>query len=137
MAIKFIKTFIEDWNESVRHMKGIQGYRWQYTTLLKNYYCPYCRTFLRVVRETRVVNSASEEAKDFDFSSAMEGSSMIGNVQFSFDAFYCPKCDARINITKMLKYELDVKKYQRRLERFNLRKEKAVKKAEKQGKNGK
>ena len=57
----------------------------------KKHHCPICNGLLTVTKVSKVVNSSSEEAKDYDFSSA--DTHMIGNVKFIQTAFHCNACD--------------------------------------------
>ena len=63
----------------------------------KKHYCPVCNEELKKVKVSRIVNSKSEEAKDFDFSSSGEGY-MIGNVKFIWTEFTCAKCRQNYSI---------------------------------------
>lgn len=71
----------------------------------KKHFCPQCNQPLTVKRVKRTVNSKSEEAKNFDFSLAGGDGYMFGNVEFSFEVFYCPFCDKEITIREMKRYE--------------------------------
>lgn len=57
----------------------------------KKHHCPVCNGLLTVTKVSKVVNSGSEEAKDYDFSSA--DTPMIGNVKFIRTAFHCAACN--------------------------------------------
>ena len=58
--------------------------------LRKAHFCPDCGTKLEKVAVSKVVNSRSPEAKNFDFS--IDGVHMMGDVQFTWDEFECPNC---------------------------------------------
>ena len=70
----------------------------------KKHYCPVCSGELTKVKVSRVVNSDSEEAKDFDFSSSGEGY-MIGNVKFIWIEFTCAKCSRNYSIDDIYRFE--------------------------------
>ena len=57
----------------------------------KKHDCPACGGLLTATKVSKVVNSGSEEAKDYDFSSA--DTHMTGNVKFIQTAFQCNTCD--------------------------------------------
>jgi len=65
----------------------------------------------KIRKKSQVVNSASEEAKDFDF--AVVDSFMIGNIKFIFDVYYCKKCDLDMSIKSIRRYEREQKKLKR------------------------
>lgn len=77
----------------------------------KKHYCKLCNGELTVKRIKKTVNSKSPEAKDFDFSfSGGDGGFMFGDVEFSFEIFYCSNCDNEISIKEMKKYEREQKR---------------------------
>ena len=69
----------------------------------KNHFCPDCNEKLSKVKVSRIVNSKSEEAKDFNFH-FVEGY-MIGNVKFIWTEFQCPNCNRQITIDEMKQIE--------------------------------
>ena len=101
--IKRIRNWIRNW-------EGVQGQKkmWSIYIRRKNHYCPCCYGLLEVKEKSKIVNSESEEAKNFDFSSGGEGGSMIGNVKFTWDILYCGKCNLEIS-------ELEIRNHERRL----------------------
>ena len=66
---------------------------------LKKHYCPYCNERLEKIKTETVVNSDSEEAKNYDFSSG-EGF-YTGNVKFIKTEFRCNKCGKTYNIKEL------------------------------------
>jgi len=93
-------------------MKGVQSRERTYSIFARigKHNCPYCKNLLQVLSKKQIVNSESEEAKDFDFSSMFEGGSLYGNVEFTRDVFYCRFCDIEISINDMRKYEKELKR---------------------------
>lgn len=71
--------------------------------LRKDHFCPDCGTKLEKVAVSKVVNSRSPEAKDFDFS--IDGVHMIGDVQLTWDEFECPNCKKHLTVDEMKKIE--------------------------------
>jgi len=67
----------------------------------KKHYCPVCNEQLLVRRIKKIVNSKSPEANDFDFTFSGGGGFLFGNVEFSYEAFYCKNCDREISIKEM------------------------------------
>ena len=96
--------------EWIRNLKGIHGFSTSYSISgrIGKHYCQVCNELLVVKRREKIVNSESEEAKDFDFS--FDGGRKIGNIKFSWDVYYCAKCDSEISIKDQRKYERDQRK---------------------------
>lgn len=72
-------------------------------TIFKKNYCPACETKLTRVKTSKIVNSKSPEAKNYDFT--LGDSFMVGNVEFIWKEFYCPTCKKRIPIDEMRRIE--------------------------------
>ena len=70
---------------------------------VKKHNCPKCATVLTTKKLKKIVNSKSEEAKDFDFSAI--DARFFGDVEFTWYVFYCENCDIEINRKEMKKYE--------------------------------
>jgi uncharacterized protein YbaR (Trm112 family) len=75
---------------------------------LKTHYCPCCNERLEKTKTETIVNSALEEAKNYDFSSG--DTFMIGNIKFIRTAFRCNKCDKTYSIDELKKAEKASKK---------------------------
>jgi ferritin-like metal-binding protein YciE len=75
----------------------------------KKHYCHVCNTRLQVNRASTVVNSESDESKDFDFSFGGGYAKMIGDVRFSKDVFFCETCNKDISIKEHRAYEMEKK----------------------------
>lgn len=69
----------------------------------KKHYCPNCGVALEKIKISKIVNSKSEEARNFEFE--FGESYMIGNVKFIWDEFQCPICKKRISIDEMKRIE--------------------------------
>lgn len=74
----------------------------------KKHYCPDCNTMLSKTMISKIVNSRSPEAKDFDFHTL--DNYMVGDVKFIWTEFLCPNCGKQISIKEMKKIEKDIKK---------------------------
>lgn len=72
---------------------------------MKKHNCPHCRELLEKVKTETVVNSRSEEAKNYDFSQPGGDGFMIGNIKFVRTAFRCSKCDKIYSITELMEME--------------------------------
>lgn len=72
-------------------------------TVFKKHFCPECGTRLDCVETSKIVNSKSPEAKNFDFS--LGDSFMVGDVEFIWKEFYCPICKKRISVSEMKRIE--------------------------------
>ena len=79
------------------------GYKREYNDIFyfrKDHFCPECKTKLEKVPVSKVVNSRSSEAKDFDFSMP-GGIFAIGDIQFTWDEFECPNCKKHLTVNEM------------------------------------
>ena len=56
---------------------------------MKKHFCPHCKAALTVETAHHLVNSRSEEAKNYDFST--EDGRMIGTVDFRNPYFFLPE----------------------------------------------
>ena len=92
----------------VHHVKRI----WSRPLFMKwgKHFCPRCGDELQKVKISKIVNSQSEEAKNFDFSSPSGDGYMIGNVKFIWTEFYCGRCDKSFSINSIYQAEKQVKK---------------------------
>ena len=70
---------------------------------LKKHDCPQCGGRLALVKNSKVVNSESEEGKNFDFSSG--DVYLVGNVKFVWDEFQCPTCGKAFSLDKIRSFE--------------------------------
>ena len=70
----------------------------------KDHFCPDCKTKLEKVTVSKVVNSRSPEAKDFDFSMG-GGTYAVGDIQFTWYEFECPNCKKHLTINEMKEIE--------------------------------
>ena len=83
------------------------GYKREYNDVLyfkKDHFCPDCKTKLEKVPVSKIVNSRSHEAKDFDFSMP-GGNFTVGDVQFTWDEFECPNCKKHLTVNEMKEIE--------------------------------
>ena len=71
--------------------------------LRKPHFCPDCKTKLKTVKVSKVVNWKSPEAKDYDFSSV--DTYLVGNIKFVWKEFECPSCNRHITVKEMKKLE--------------------------------
>lgn len=69
----------------------------------KKHYCPKCATRVELCYRSKIVNSRSSEAKNFDFS--IGDTFLVGDVEFRIRYFYCPRCNLDISISNMKNYE--------------------------------
>lgn len=59
--------------------------------------CPACGEELTKEKVSKIVNSESEEAKNYHFSSCGDGY-MVGNVKFIWTEFVCLKCNQNYSV---------------------------------------
>lgn len=74
----------------------------KYISLTKHR-CPYCANLLKTVKISKVVNSNSPEAKDFDFN--FFDMTVTGDVKFTWKEFECPECRAHFTVDELKKIE--------------------------------
>ena len=67
--------------------------------------CPKCGGKVELRYVSRIVNSKSSEAKDYDFSVGY--TFLVGDVEFRTRYFYCPKCRLDIPFQEMKRFEKD------------------------------
>lgn len=84
-----------------QHVQRI--YKDPFYVRLKKHYCPDCGAVLNVIKVSKIVNSKSEDASNFEFE--FGESFMIGNVKFIWDEFECPICNKRFSIKEMKQIE--------------------------------
>ncbi len=69
----------------------------------KKHYCPACGEELKKQKVSKIVNSKSDEAKNYDFSSF--DSYMIGNVKFIWKEFVCLMCNTSYSVDEIYQAE--------------------------------
>ncbi len=69
----------------------------------KKHYCPACMNLLTANKVSKIVNSNSEEAKDYDFSSC--DTYMTGNIKFIWTEFLCTACGKTYSLQEIRKNE--------------------------------
>lgn len=74
----------------------------------KKHYCPNCAKRLVLRYVSKIVNSKSLEAKNYDFS--VGDTFFVGDVEFRTRYFYCSQCDLEISFKDMKTYEKRLKK---------------------------
>ncbi len=72
-------------------------------TYFKKHYCPHCQKKLKIKKVSKVVNSKSPEAEEYDFS--LGDTFLVGNVEFYYHTFYCPTCNTQYSVKQMKKLE--------------------------------
>ena len=91
----------------------IHGYKkeWQspFWVNLRNHFCPDCDETVNVTTESKVVNSKSPEAKNYDFSDACGETNLVGNIKFTWTVFECPVCKRRFTVSEMKQIEKNEK----------------------------
>ena len=70
---------------------------------LRKHYCPDCGAKMNVTKASKIVNSNSPEAKNYDFSSG--DTFLVGDVEFIFKVFECPDCKICLTVDEMKKHE--------------------------------
>ena len=72
--------------------------------LRKNHFCPTCEGKVDIVDVSRIVDSNSAEAENFDFSLSRK-TQMVGEIEFHWKEFECKECAKRYTIDEMKKIE--------------------------------
>ena len=73
----------------------------------KKHYCPSCMNLLTTTKVSKIINSNSEEAKDYDFSSG--DTYMIGNIKFIWTEFLCTACGKTYSLQEIRENEKKTK----------------------------
>ncbi|MBR3987829.1 MAG: hypothetical protein IKK10_00810 [Clostridia bacterium] len=68
---------------------------------LKKRYCLKCNTKLNVIKDSKIVNSNSPEAPNYDFS--MGDTFLSGDVKFIYKMLKCPNCKTRFSADEIIK----------------------------------
>ena len=71
----------------------------------REHHCPECGQSLEVACMEKVVNSASPEAKDYDFSMTGCRGVFVGNVLFRIRCFYCTSCEKAFRVKQIIEFE--------------------------------
>ena len=83
---------------------GIKYFNEDLFYVRRAHFCPDCKAKMKTVKVSRVVNSCSSEAKDFDFSGA-DDTYMVGNIKFVWKEFECPSCGLHLTVQQMKEAE--------------------------------
>jgi len=71
---------------------------------VKKHYCPRCSSVLRTKKVSKIVNSKSAEAKNFDFSHCGDAN-LYGDVLLTWYVFHCECCGLEIGRKQMKSIE--------------------------------
>jgi len=66
---------------------------------MKKHYCPICSSKLEKVKNSKIVNSKSDEAKNFNFSAG--DTHMVGSVKFVWNELHCPACNKNYTVKEI------------------------------------
>ena len=70
---------------------------------IKKHFCPICNEQLSPIKVSKLVNSASKEAKEYDFSSS--DGYMLGNIKFIWSEFRCKSCNKDYTVSEIKEME--------------------------------
>ena len=76
---------------------------------MKKHYCPYCNEKLEKTKTETIVNSKSEEAKNYDFSNG--DGFLVGNIKFIRTVFRCNKCDKTYTIKEVKENDIAINRW--------------------------
>ena len=65
----------------------------------KKHFCPICNEPLIPIKISKIVNSESKEAQEYDFSSS--DGYMLGNIKFIWNEFKCKSCNRNFSISEI------------------------------------
>ena len=68
-------------------------------TFFKKHKCPYCHEILKRKKVAKIINSESEEAKNYSF--RLMYHTLKGNVKFSWYEFECPVCNKMFTVERL------------------------------------
>ena len=98
----------------------VHGISYQYNCswffLKKRHWCPKCKVILELKKKEKIVNSESEEARNYDFSCV--DTYMVGNIKFVTFYFECPNCGAIYEIRELKRIEKELKQASRKKQKF-------------------
>ena len=77
----------------------------------RKHYCTYCNERLEKIKTKTVINSKSEEAKNYDFSFPGGDGFLIGNIKFIRTAFRCNKCDKTYSIKEVKENDIAINRW--------------------------
>ena len=77
--------------------------------LYEKHYCPYCNERLEKTKTETIVNSKSEEAKNYDFSNG--DGFLVGNIKFIRTVFRCNKCDKTYTIKEVKENDIAINRW--------------------------
>lgn len=69
----------------------------------RKHFCPKCGKRLELKFSSKIVNSKSEEAKNYDFS--VGDTFYVGDVEFRMRYFHCAECKMDISVKEMKEHE--------------------------------
>ncbi len=87
----------------MKHQHVQRIFRNPFYVIFKKHYCIDCGELMSKIEVSKIVNSNSPEAKDFDFHTV--DNYMIGDVKFIWTEFQCPKCKKQFTIDEMKRIE--------------------------------
>ncbi len=69
----------------------------------RKHYCPACMSLLEATKVSKIINSKSEEAKKYDFSSG--DTYLAGNIKFIWTEFMCTACGKTYSLQEISEIE--------------------------------
>ena len=84
-------------------VNGIKYFNENVFYMMKKHYCPDCKSLLKKIKVSRIINNRSPEAKNFDFE--FSDSWISGKIKFIWKEFECPECKRHITVKEMKEIE--------------------------------
>ncbi len=73
------------------------------------HYCPACNAPLKKMQISRIVNSHSEEAKNFKYKDYFDN--MVGNIKFIWTEYTCETCQKGYSVDEIHQVESNIKRH--------------------------
>ena len=91
----------------------IKGYSFKcenpFFVYFKKHYCPQCSSKLLRQKVSRIINSNSEEAKNYDFEVA--DITVKGNMKFTHIEFRCPVCQKYYTVKETKENDFSIERW--------------------------
>jgi hypothetical protein len=84
--------------------------------LMRKHYCSKCNSLLEKKKISKIVNSRSPEAKNYNFSTG-GNSFLVGDVKFITFNFFCMNCNVQYTIEEQIDIEKRLRKERRKEKR--------------------
>ena len=84
--------------------------------LMRKHYCSKCNSLLEKKKASKIVNSHSPEAKNYNF--LAEKNHPVGDIKYTTVNFFCMNCNAQYTIEEQIEIERRLRKERRKEKRL-------------------